>query len=168
MAACTTTYFEAGRSLSARVAERNAELMAQQPMRRRGVRTPEVPFTKHFDNSRLVKAPDPARVRQMRVFSLAITVLFSLIMIYGLQHFSAIESGYRVESEKQMRDQLREENRQLRLSEAQLTQPGRIDRMARELGLAEPQPNQLVHSAAAPDASAPALAQVAPPVSAVQ
>jgi cell division protein FtsL len=168
MAACTTTYFEAGRSLSARVAERNAELLAQQPMRRRGMRTPEFCFSKHFDNSRLVKAPDPARVRQMRVFSLAITILFSLIMVYGLQHFSAIESGYRVESEKQVRDQLREENRQLRLSEAQLTQPGRIDRMARELGLAEPQPGQMVHPAAAPDASAPSLAQVAPPSPAVQ
>jgi hypothetical protein len=89
-------------------------------------------------------------------------------MVYGLQHFSAIESGYRVESEKQVRDQLREENRQLRLSEAQLTQPGRIDRMARELGLAEPQPDQLVRPAAVPDASAPSLAQVASPTPAVQ
>jgi cell division protein FtsL len=104
----------------------------------------------------------------MRVFSLAVTILFTLIMVYGLQHFSAIESGYRVESEKQVRDQLREENRQLRLSEAQLTQPGRIDKMARELGLAEPRPDQLVHPASAADASAPSLAEVAPPTSAVQ
>jgi hypothetical protein len=40
MAACTTTYFEAGRSWGARVAERNAEMMAQQALRRRGMRTP--------------------------------------------------------------------------------------------------------------------------------
>ena len=72
----------------------------------------------------------------MRVFAAAVTVLFSLIMVYGLQHFSAIESSYRVEAEKQVRDQLREENRQLRLAEAQLTQPGRIDGKARQLGLA--------------------------------
>ncbi len=69
----------------------------------------------------LVKAPDPVRVREMRVFTAAVTVLFSLIMIYGLQHFSAIERSYRVEAEKQQLDQLREENRQLKLSEAQLT-----------------------------------------------
>ncbi|MGA2886430.1 MAG: cell division protein FtsL [Terracidiphilus sp.] len=168
MAACTTTYFEAGRSWSARVAERNAELMAQQSLRRRGVRTPEFCFPKHLDNSRLVKAPDPARARQMRVFSAAITVLFSLTMIYGLQHFRAIESGYRIESEKQVRDQLREDNRQLRLSEAQLTQPDRIDRMARELGFAEPQPGQMVHPSVTSDASAPALAQAAPPAPAAQ
>ncbi|HKF50135.1 MAG TPA: cell division protein FtsL [Terracidiphilus sp.] len=168
MAAAATTYFETGRSWAARVAERNAELLAQQPMRRRGVRTPEFYFTRHFDNSRLVKAPDPARVREMRVFTAAITMLFSLIMIYGLQHFSAIERSYHVEAQKQIRDQLREENRQLRLSEAQLTQPARIDGMARQLGLAAPQPGQVVHPTAQADPSAPALAQVNPPVSPAQ
>ncbi|MGA9062233.1 MAG: cell division protein FtsL [Terracidiphilus sp.] len=162
MAACATTYFETGRGWAARIAERNAELMAQQAQRRRRVRTPEFYFAKHFDNSRLVKASDPVRVREMRVFSAAVAVLFSLIMIYGLQHFSAIESSYRVESEKQTLDQLREENRQLRLSEAELTQPGRIDRMARQLGLVSPQAGQVVYSDARPTSAAPALAQIAP------
>src|ERR1700761_9443657 len=115
MAACTT-YFETGHGWNARVAERNAALLAQQPARRRGMRTPEVYFARSFDNSRLVKAPDPVRVRQMRIFSAAVAVLFSLVMVYGLQHFSAIEGSYRVESEKQQLDQLREENRQLRLA----------------------------------------------------
>ena len=169
MAAFTATYtFEGGRGLAARAAERNAELMAQQAKRRRGVRTPEIYFAKHFDNSRLVKASDPAVVRQMRVFCAAVTVLFSLVMIYGLQHFSAIESGYRVESEKQVLDQLREDNRQLRLTEAQLTQPGRIDPMARELGLVEPQPGQVIHPNAGSEMGAPAIAQVTPPAPAAQ
>ncbi len=119
----------------------------------------------HFDNSRLVKAPDPVRVREMRVFSAAVTVLFTLIMFYGLQHFSAIEKSYRVESEKQQLDALREENRQLRLSEAQLTQPSRIDNMARQYGLASPQPGQVVHPNATLDSTsaAPSLAQNALP-----
>ena len=162
MAAIATTYFESGRGWGARIAERNAELMAQQALRRRRVRTPEFCFAMNIDNSRLVKASDPMRVREMRVFSAAVTVLFSLIMIYGLQHFYAIESSYRVESEKQTLDQLREENRQLHLSEAELTQPGRIDQMARQLGLDEPQPGQVVYPGAGPDSGAPALAQVAP------
>src|SRR5260370_3496282 len=162
MAAATTTYFEAGRSWNARVAERNTDLLAQQALRRRGVRTQEFYFAKHFDNTRLVKAPDPVRAREMRSFAAAVTMLFTLIMIYGLQHFSAIENSYRVESEKQIVEQLREDNRQLRLSEAQLTQPARIDGMARGLGLAEPQPGQVVHPSAHPDANAPALAQMSP------
>ena len=167
MAACATTYFEAGSVLGARDRERNAGLMAQQPRRRRGVRTPEFYLARHFDNSRLVKAPDPVRVREMRLFTAAIAVLFSLVMVYGLQHFYAIEGSYRVESEKQAVDQLREENRQLRLTEAQLTQPGRIDSMARQLGLAEPQPGQVIHPNARPDAGTPSVAQVTPPAPAL-
>lgn len=165
MAAVATTYFETGRGIRSRAAERNAEVLASQPVRRRGVRTPEFYFTKHFDNSRLVKAPDPVRARQMRVFTASVTMLFTLIMIYGLQHFSAIEKSYRVESEKQQVNQLREENRQLRLAEAQLTQPSRIDTMAKSYGLAAPQPGQVVHSNAAVDTnSAPSMAQVTAPM----
>ena len=164
MAACTATLFDTKPGWAARVDERNAALLAQQPMRRRGVRTPEVIFAHHIDNSRLVKAPDPVRARQMRTFSAALTVLFSLVMFYGLQHFNVIENSYRIESEKQVRDQLREQNRQLRLSEAQLTRPGRIDGMARQLGLQEPQPDQVVHATTRIDTSTPVLAQVNAPL----
>ena len=147
---------------SQQVADRNLHLFAAQQRARRGP-TPEVFCCKRLDNSRLVKAADPVRVHEMRIFTAAMTVMFVIVMFYGWQHFSAIEYGYRVEAEKQQRDQLREENRQLRLAEAQLTQPGRIDSMARELGLAEPQPGQVIHPMAHPDAGAPALAQVTPP-----
>lgn len=165
MAACaTTTYFDPRRGWTARVAERNAELMSQQPLRRRGVRTPEFFFARQFDNTRLVKAPDPVRVREMRTFTFAVALLFSLIMIYGLQHFSAIETGYRVEAEKQTVEHLREQNRQLRLSEAQLSQPARIDSLARQYGLAAPEPGQIVHpDSAIPASGQPVLAQAAPP-----
>ena len=165
MAACTTTYFEPVNSWSARVAQRNAELMSQQAIRRRGVRTPEINFTRHIDNSRVVKAPDPVRMRQMRTFTAAVVLLFSLVMIYGLQHFSAIEGSYTVESEKQVRDQLREENRQLRLAEAQLAQPGRIDALSRHMGFTAPQPGQIVqpNSVIPSDSSAPVVAQNALP-----
>ena len=54
-----------------------------QPARRRGVPTPEFYFTRNFDNSRLVKAADPVRVREMRVFGAALTVLFSLIVTFA-------------------------------------------------------------------------------------
>lgn len=165
MAACTTTFLDVGKSRSARIEEHNAELLALQAVRRRSMRTPEFTFPKSFDNSRLIKTPDPARPRQIRLFLATITVLFTLTMLYGLQHYSARMSGYQIESEKQLREQLREQNRELRLTEAQLTQPDRIDKLARELGLAEPQPGQVVHPAVALDTSAPNLAQASSPVS---
>ena len=158
MAACTTL-IDPGHTFRARAEERNAEMLAQQPLRRRGMRTPEILLVKHFDNSRLVKAPDPVRARQMRSFAAAVAVLFSLAMVYGLQHFSAIEVSYRVESEKQQLDQLREENRQLRLAEAQLSQPGRIDTLARQMGMAAPQPGQVVLATPHVENNTPILAQ---------
>ena len=143
MAAHAATYFESGRSSGRRIEELNARLFAEQRRLRRGA-TLEVFFPKRIDNSRLIKAPDMVRIREMRIFTAAVVVLFSLIMIYGLQHFSAIEIGYSVETKKQQLDALREQNRQLRLSEAQLSQPRRIDAMAREMGLVELQPDQVV------------------------
>ena len=125
------------------LAERNRELYETQRRARRGP-TPEVFFAKHIDNSRIVKADDPERRREMRTFTAVMSVLFLLVMVYVWQHFSAIEIGYHVEAQKQQVEQLREENRQLRLSEAQLTDPGRIDRIAKQLGLYEPQPGQVV------------------------
>lgn len=156
-------YNSNGRSWSARIAEHNAELLAQQPLRRRRVRTPEHFLNKGFDNSRLVKAPDPARLREMRIFGAAMTVLFSLVMIYGLQHFYAIESSYRVEQDKQRVEQLREENRKLRLTQAELTQPRYIDAMAQKYGLSSPLPGQVIHDQNRNDVGSPVVAQMTTP-----
>src|SRR6201995_5165094 len=104
-------------------AQRNRELFELQRRARRGP-TPEVFFAKYIDNSRIVKADDPERRREMRQFTAAMSVLFLLVMVYVWQHFSAIEIGYHVEAQKIQVEQLREQNRQLRLSEAQLTDPG--------------------------------------------
>jgi hypothetical protein len=49
------------------------------------------------------------------------------------------------------------------LSEAQLTQPERIDRMAREMGLAEPQPGQMINPSMGSDAGTPVMAKATPP-----
>ncbi|MBN9616453.1 MAG: cell division protein FtsL [Acidobacteriales bacterium 59-55] len=128
---------------AATLAERNRELYEAQRRARRGP-TPEVFFTKHIDNSRIVKADDPERRREMRSFSAVMSVLFVLVMVYVWQHFSAIEMGYNIEAQKVQVEHLSEQNRQLRLSEAELTDPERIDVMARQLGLGAPQPGQVV------------------------
>lgn len=142
-------------------AERNLSLLAAQQRARRGP-TPEMLFVKYLDNTRLVRTEDPVRVREMRIFSAALAVLFLFLMVYGCQHFSAIEYGYHVEAEKHQLKVLEEQNRHLQLSEAQLRDPGRIDRMARELGLGSPQPGQVVGSDPVLDANAPAMAEASP------
>jgi cell division protein FtsL len=144
------------------VAERNREMYEQQRARRRGP-TPEMFFAKHIDNSRIVKADDPERRKEMRSFTIAMTMFFLLTMVYVWQHFSAIEVGYRVEAQKTQVEQLREQNRQLMLNEAQLSDPGRIDRIAKQLGLDTPQPGQVVRPDSMGGASA-VMAQAHIPV----
>jgi cell division protein FtsL len=142
---------------AATLAERNRELYEAQRRARRGP-TPEVFFTKHIDNSRIVKADDPVRKREMRSFAAVTSVLFLLVMVYVWQHFSAIEMGYHIEAQKVQVEHLTEQNRQLRLSEAELTDPERIDRIAKQLGLDAPQPGQVVRQDGS-DSMAPVLAQ---------
>ncbi|MGB9104391.1 MAG: cell division protein FtsL [Terriglobales bacterium] len=106
--------------------------------------TPEVYFTKAIDNSRLVRVADPKRSREMTQFACALALLFLLVMIYAWQHFSAIEYGYRIEAMKSQRDTMVETNRALRLEEASLRDPQRIDMLAREMGLQTPKAGQVV------------------------
>ena len=169
MATQVMTGFEgmdAGRShgnrVQDRIRERNLALLAAQQRARRGP-TPEVFFAKKIDNSRLVKADDPQRNKEMRSFAMAIGILCCLILIYGWQHFSAIEYGYSIASQKQELRKLQESNYHLRLTEAQLNNPGRIDRLANQLGLAAPTPGQVVRPDGALNANAPVLAENTPP-----
>src|ERR1700754_4778895 len=92
------------------LAERNRALFEVQRKARRGP-TPEVFFHKHIDNSRLVKADDPERRREMRTFTAVMSMLFVLVMVYVWQHFAAIEVGYKIEAQKQQVQQMQEQNR---------------------------------------------------------
>jgi cell division protein FtsL len=124
--------------------------------------TPEIYFRKTIDNSRLVKVEDPRRAREMKQFAFALCCLFLLVMGYALQHFRAIEYGYKIETLRSQRDGLTEMNRALRLEEASLRDPERIDVMARKLGMQSPQPGQVVRMDADVDAAAPVMASMTP------
>lgn len=106
--------------------------------------TPEIYFRKAIDNSRLVKVDDPVRKREMRMLTIALAILFALVMVYAWQHFSAIEYGYRIEALKSKHDALVDANRQLRLEEARLRDPERIDAIAKQMGLQSPEVGQVV------------------------
>lgn len=123
--------------------------------------TPEFYFQKTIDNSRLVKISDPRRRREIRMFSASVAALFLLMMFYAWQHFSSIEYGYRIEAQRSERERLVEMNRTLTLEEASLRDPGRIDALARQMGLESPQPGQVIHLDA-DEAGASVMAQASP------
>jgi hypothetical protein len=120
--------------------------------------TPEFYFQKTIDNSRLVKVSDPQRRREIRIFSAAVAALFMVMMFYAWQHFSSIEYGYRIEAQKADRDRLVEVNRTLTLEAASLRDPGRIDALARKMGLESTQPGQVIRLNPE-DVGAPIMAQ---------
>jgi cell division protein FtsL len=123
--------------------------------------TPEVYFAKPIDNSRLVKVEDPKRGREMKQFGFTLSCLFILVMMFAWQHFKAIEYGYRIEALRNQSEGLVEVNRALRLEEASLRDPERIDTLARKLGLQSPQAGQVVRIDA-PDSGVPVMASAAP------
>ncbi len=136
------------------------------PSRRSGARryvpgAPEIYFQKSIDNTRLVKLDDPDRKREMRMFTIAMSVLFVLCTVYVWQHFRAIEYGYNIEAAKAERDRLTEENRALRMQEATLKDPQRIDRLARDMGLQMPRAGQVQQMDGTVDSNAPVMARAA-------
>jgi cell division protein FtsL len=125
--------------------------------------TPEVYFARGIDNSRLVKVEDPRRGREMKQFAVALCCLFLLVMTYAFQHFKAIEYGYKIQILKSQRNALSELNRDMRLEEASLQDPQRIDVLARKMGLQSPRAGQVIRmDSSSPDSNTPVLASVTP------
>jgi hypothetical protein len=101
----------------------------------------------------------------MKQFGTALAVLFMLVFTYAWQHFRAIEYGYQIESAKRELSNLTEMNRALRLEDASLRDPERIDVMARRMGLVPLQPGQVIRmDSAAADSNAPVMASAQPSI----
>lgn len=127
--------------------------------------TPEIYFAKAIDNSRLVKVEDPTRNREMKQFAAALVCLFLLVFTYAWQHFRAIEYGYRIESAKRELNNLTEMNRALRLEDASLRDPERIDVMARRMGLVPPAPGQVIRmDSVSAEPNVPVMASAEPSI----
>ncbi len=96
----------------------------------------DIHYIKQIDNSRLVRVADPREKREFLLWLLMGTVLFAAGLAYAWERFALIRYGYAIEELKNRREALVEANRQLRLEEASLRSPARIDSIARkDLGL---------------------------------
>ena len=106
---------------------------------------PEFYFVKHIDNSRLVREVDMGRRREcFSLLGLGVLV-FLFVLLFAWQHFQCVRYGYQVEQYKAERATLEEQNHRLRLEQAALADPQRIDTLARtRLGMVSPSPDQLI------------------------
>src|SRR6266702_1119182 len=105
----------------------------------------EVHFEKRIINNNVLRETDANGHRDyIIVTALAAMFLFGLFA-YGWQHYQWIQYGYRIEEAQKKKERLAETGRQLRLERASLSNPQRIDSIARkQLGMVVPAPGQLV------------------------
>ncbi len=106
---------------------------------------PDVYYLKPIDNSRLCRELDRGTMRECYALLGLGVVIFLFLMIFVWQSFAFVRGGYELESARNDQKALQEWNRQLRVEHAALADPQRIDSLARhELGLAMPQPDQVI------------------------
>jgi len=123
----------------------------------------EVHFEKRIINNNVIREADTKGHRDyIIVTALAAMFLFGLFA-YGWQHYQWIQYGYRIEEAQNKMQRLAEIGRQLRLERASLSDPQRIDSIARkQLGMVVPAPGQLVTFNADAPWTIPGAPQVTP------
>lgn len=99
---------------------------------------------KRIDNSRLRREVNPEQRRECFVLLGLTVVVFVFVFMFAWQHFQCVRFGYQIEQLKTQQADLEEWNHQLRLEQASLSDPQRIDTLARHSGLASPSPDQII------------------------
>src|SRR6266699_4466855 len=105
----------------------------------------EVHFEKRIINNNVIREPDAKGHRDYIIVTVLAAMFFFGLFAYGWQHYQWIQYGYRIEEAQKKKERLAETGRQLRLERASLSNPQRIDSIARkQLGMVVPAPGQLV------------------------
>ena len=119
-------------------------------MTRKRCATKKAPLAREFhtfkriDNSRLVRNVAPLKMRNLyRTVALGATIA-AFLTLYIYQHFRCIDLSFQLESVKAQQADAAALNSSLNLQIAGLSDPRRIDEIARrQLGLTEIQPAQV-------------------------
>src|SRR5437763_3432411 len=105
----------------------------------------EIHFEKRIINNNVIREADSKSRRDYIIITALAAVFLLGLFAYGWQHYQWIQYGYKIEEAQKKKDQLEEIERQLRLERASLSNPQRIDSIARkQLGMVVPAPGQLV------------------------
>jgi cell division protein FtsL len=106
---------------------------------------PEIYFVKQIDNSRLVREVDVERSRECYSLLGLGVLVFLFMLLFAWQHFQCVRYGYQLEQLKTALTAQEEWNHHLRLAQASLADPQRIDTLARtRLGMVSPKPQQII------------------------
>jgi cell division protein FtsL len=99
---------------------------------------------KRIDNTRLVRHVEPAKMRKLYRTAALGGILAAFCMLYIYQHFRCIDLSFQLEDVKAQQMDAAALNSALKLEIAGLSDPKRIDMIARrQLGLTEMLPTQV-------------------------
>ena len=112
--------------------------------RKRKSRATEFHTVKRLDNTRLVRHTEPVKMRNLyRTVALG-SVIATFFLFYIYQHFQCIDLSFQLEAARSARMEAAAQNSSLKLEIASLSNPKRIDMIARrQLGLTETLPSQV-------------------------
>jgi cell division protein FtsL len=106
--------------------------------------TTEFYTARRIDNSRVVRHMEPARMRNLYRTAALGGVIAAFFMLYIYQHFRCIDLSFQLEDVKARQAESAALNSALKLEIAGLSDPKRIDMIARrQLGLTEALPTQV-------------------------
>ena len=101
-------------------------------------------YVKPVDNSRWAPPPNWREPRAYAMLFLVSAVLLGAGLLFARERFQSRDYGYQIERLERQRLRLVENNRKLRLEEASLGDPLRIDSIARsQLGMTTLAPHQI-------------------------
>jgi cell division protein FtsL len=112
--------------------------------RKRKSRATEFHTVKRLDNTRLVRHAEPVKMRNLyRTVALS-SFIAAFFLLYIYQHFKCIDLSFQLEAARAERVEASALNSSLKLEIAGLSNPKRIDMIARrQLGLTETLPSQV-------------------------
>ncbi len=99
---------------------------------------------KHINNSRLLRRIEPLRLRGYYKMAALGGLVAMCCMLYIYQHFRCIDLSFQLEDLKAQQTQAQALNGQLKLEIESWRNPHRINAIARQLGLQQPMPTQVL------------------------
>jgi cell division protein FtsL len=101
-------------------------------------------YIKKIDNSRLVREADPAAGRKtLKALAKGAAAIFLLLLLLMPKALEVV-AGYHVQMLAREHDRMLNEKAVLDLEEARLVNPDRLEQLARELKLVNPDPKRVV------------------------
>jgi hypothetical protein len=101
-------------------------------------------FHRPITNAYLVRERDRRRVHELGLVLAVLVPLGLAVLVYTWVHLEVLETGYEIRRLEARLEEVADRERTLRLEEARLEDPARLERVAGELGLAVPRIDQVV------------------------